>query len=125
MSPSEALCGDITKALPSGATSGGWRYTGLGRAVKLSAIAILPPFTAGSAHVCGPKEAKGEGANPSIARKHTSLPKRKKFLLSFLSCIILLADSPSPQNIFWFGKTLSFPVNVLLFVFLSSTYTSL
>ncbi len=112
MSPSEALCGDVREAPPSihVAPSGGWRYTGLGRAVKLSSTVVLPPSTAGSAHICGPEEAKGRVTNPSIAIKHTSLPQRKKFLYSvFSSAIILdtiLADSPSPHNYLAFGQTL-------------------
>lgn len=99
---------------------GGWRYTGLGRAVKLSSTVVLPPSTAGSAHIRGPKEAKDGGTNPSIAIKHTSLPQRKKCLLnflfyhsflSFLSVILgtIRADSPTPHNYLGFGQTLSFP----------------
>lgn len=92
----------------------GWRYTGLGRAVKLSSTVVLPPSTAGSAHIRGPKEAKDGGTNPSIAIKHTSLPQRKKCLLnflfyhsflSFLSVILgtIRADSPTP-TIWGLGK---------------------
>lgn len=86
MSPSEALCGDVNEGLPSlhGAPSGGWRYTGLGRAVKLSSTVVLPPSTAGSAHIHGPKEAKGGGTNPSIVIKHALPQRKKKKTLNFL-----------------------------------------
>lgn len=98
------------------APSGGWRYTGLGRVVKLSSTVVLPPSTAGSARIRGPKEAKGRVTNPSATIKHTSLPQRKKFFyFIFSSAIVLdtiLADSPSPQL---------FGVWVLLFAWLSST----
>lgn len=85
MSPSEALCGDVNEDLQSlhGAPSGGWRYTGLGRAVKLSSTVVLPPSTAGSAYIHGPKEAKGGGTNPSIVIKHTLPQREKKTSISF------------------------------------------
>ena len=84
MSPSETLCGDVKEAphYVHVTPSGGWRYTGLGRAVKLPSTVVLPPSTAGSAHVCGPKEAKGRVTSPSIAIKHASLPQRMEFLYS-------------------------------------------
>lgn len=108
MSPSEALCGDVTKALPSGATSGCRSYTGLGRAVKLSSTAILPPSTAGSAHFCVPKEAKGDGITPLIVRKQTSLPKMEKVPTQFswhYTCSRFTLSTKS----FLVGHTLSFP----------------
>lgn len=108
------------------APSGGRRYTGLGRAVKLSSTVVLPPSTAGSAHICGPREAEGEVTNPSIAIKHTSLPQRKKFLYSiFLSGIILdtIFEQIVPLHmIIWsLGKLLASP----FFVWLPPSYTSL
>ena len=106
-------------------TRGGWWYTAHGRAVKLSSAVILPPFTAGSAHIHGLKEAKGRVTNPSIAIKHTSLPHRKMFPYCIFSSVIIcdavLAASPSPHNL---GKLFISPRNVLLFVWLSSTYIS-
>lgn len=53
MNPSDTL----SKAPPYilVAPSGGWRDTGLGRAVKLPSTVVLLPSTAGSAHICGPK----------------------------------------------------------------------
>lgn len=108
------------------APSGGRRYTGLGRAVKLSSTVVLPSSTAGSAHICGPREAEGEVTNPSIAIKHTSLPQRKKFLYSiFLSGIILdtIFEQIVPLHmIIWsLGKLLASP----FFVWLPPSYTSL
>lgn len=135
MSPGEALRGDVNEGLPSlhGAPSGGRRYTGLGRAVKLSSTVVLPPSTAGSAHICGPKEAKGGGTNPSIVIKRT-LPQRGGGPFSFLFIIFVchswhssrrfslstLQTSTRPP---W--ANLVFLRHVLLFVWLSSTYTSL
>ena len=99
------------KAPPSAhvAPPGGWRYTALGRAVKLSSAVVLPPSTAGSAHICGPKEAKRRVTNPSTAIKYTSLPQRRMCLFSTFSFAVILGtvltDSPSQQS----GQTLSFP----------------
>lgn len=85
MSPTEAMCRVVREAPPSlrGAPSGGWWYTGLGRAVKLSSTAVLPPLTAGSARICGPREAKGRVTSPLRAIKHASLPQRETVLLLF------------------------------------------
>lgn len=113
-------------AYPTCSSIRGRRYTGLGRAVKLSSTVVLPPSTAGSAHICGPREAEGEVTNPSIAIKHTSLPQRKKFLYSiFLSGIILdtIFEQIVPLHmIIWsLGKLLASP----FFVWLPPSYTSL
>lgn len=104
MSPSEALCGDVNEGLSSlhGAPSGGWRYTGLGRAVKLSSTVVLPPSTAGSAHIRGPKEAKGGGTNPSTAYTPSEgNPPPSISFVSFLSVILgtILGDSLHTPNL--------------------------
>lgn len=94
MSPSEALCGDVNEGLSSlhGAPSGGWRYTGLGRAVKLSSTVVLPPSTAGSAHIRGPKEAKGGGTNPSTAYTPSEGKKKTPQFPFYHFCLSILAQ---------------------------------
>lgn len=113
---------------------GGRRCTGLGRAVKLSSTVVLPPSTAGSARIRGPKEAKGGGTNPSVVIKHIhSLREREKKKTSISLFIIFVCHSwhnsrrfATLQTPTWSPEAnLLFLLNVVLFVWLSSTYTSL
>lgn len=62
------------------------------RAVKLPSTVVLPPFTAGSSHISGPKEANMRGYQPLYSHKKIHNSSMRKVSCSIFFCAIFLAQ---------------------------------
>lgn len=75
------------------------------RAVKLPSTVVLPPFTAGSSHISGPKEANMRGYQPLYSHKkiHNSCMRKAGAQFSFVP-FSWHSSFPCPENDLEFGK---------------------